>query len=94
MDLRDFQKAVAKTALALAPAYQAGGVAVLSAYAPPLAPFAAATPPATFLGIGQPLLYLLPEYRAEVARELDPKGGAVDYAKLGEMAALAALSRR
>ena len=95
MDLRDFTKAVARTAVAIAPVYKTGGVALLTLTpgAQPLAPFAAATPPATFLGIGQPMLLVLPEYRAEITRELDPEGGQIDYVRLGELAATAYLTK-
>lgn len=93
MDLRDFRQKVTRAAVALAPVYKAGGTAVLAVYVPPAAPFAAMVPSATFLGIGQPALLLIPEYRDEMARELDPERGEIDYGKLGEMAALAALKK-
>lgn len=94
MDFRHFEKAVSRAAQTVAPAYHAGSVALVSVVAPPFAPFLAMVPPNTALAsnmaIGGPFLLFLPEYRKSVQQEQ----GEIDYAKIGELAALAYLKGR
>ena len=92
MDFRDFRQAVAKVASDVAPAYKAGSIAILS-YTPyrVAVPFLALAPPLTLLAVGQPNLFLIPEVRKEVGRELAED---VDYTRLGEMAAAAYLTKK
>ena len=92
MDFRDFGKAVERTARAVAPAYKAGAVGIVSVAAPWAAPFVAITPPRVLMAMQIPLLPLLliPEYREGVQDD----AGKIDYAKIGELAAIAYLKGR
>lgn len=94
MDFGAFRKAVANAAIAVAPTYKAGAVGVAGIFAPPAAPFLAVAPPLTLFGIGQPSLFLLPEYRRAVEAELGSDESQADYTKLGEMAATAYLQKK
>ena len=99
MDLRDFQKEVTRiareavpVAQAIAPTYKTAAVVAAGVYAPYAVPFLAVLPPdvvlaaglAPFTG-GASFLLLAPELRP------DRHGVKVDYAKLGEAAAMTAL---
>ena len=101
MDFRDFEKAVkgaarevAPAALAVAPVYKVGVLGVASYYATPAVPFLAVVPADVLMAVGMApvtggfsLFLLDPEVRP------DHKTPDVDYARLGELAAVAAIQK-